>query len=131
MRGKVFLIGFEQGEVEKIRKALKGFDVYEIPEYCRDWALQEIIEKADKLEGSGDWHVKRFFLMHEIGNDDVKNIIKKIRAMKIGRMIFASTTPTSLTWKLDDLIKEWIKEDNYFQEMQASRFYLDIKLGKG
>ncbi len=34
----------------------------ELPSYCRDWVLSEVIEKADSLEGSGNWHERKFFL---------------------------------------------------------------------
>ncbi len=129
MKGKIFVIGFGRDEVEGLRATLDGFNVYEIPEYCRDWILQEIVEKADKLRGSGNWHVKKFLLMHNVSNNEVKDIISRVRSLNLGRVIFATTTPTSLTWKLDDLIKELIKEDDYFQQMQRARsakFYLDL-----
>lgn len=126
MKGRVFLIGFGRREVESIREALKDFDVHEIPEYCRDWVLQEIIEKAEELRGGGDWHVKKFLLMHDVNNEDVKEIMGRVKALEPGRVIFATTTPASLTWKLEDLIKEWIEEDEHFRQRQSSRFYLDI-----
>lgn len=126
MKGKVFLIGFEKEDVERLREALKDFYVHEIPEYCRDWILQEIIEKADKLRGNGNWHVRKFLLMHDVDSEDVKAVIKMVKAMGHGRVVFATTTPTSLTWRLEDLIKEWLEEDEHFRQMRRSRFYLDI-----
>ena len=131
MRGKVFLIGFEKEDVGRLREVLGEFDVREIPEYCRDWILQEIVEKADKLRGDGNWHVRKFLLMHDVDNEAVKDIIGRVKALGHGRVIFATTTPASLTWRLEDLIKEWLEEDEHFRQMKRSRFYLDITGGKG
>ena len=130
MKGRVFLIGFEKEEVERIRNVLEGVHVHEIPEYCRDWVLQEIIEKAEELRGGGNWHVRKFLLMHDVSNNDVKGIIRKVKALKLGRIIFATTTPASLSWQLEELIKEWLEEDEYFRQMQSLKFQLDLG-GKG
>jgi hypothetical protein len=130
----IFLIGFGENEVGLIKEALSGYKIYEIPEYCRDWVLQEIVDKAEKLEESGNWHWRKFLIMHNLENHEVKDVITKVKALKVGRVIFATTTPTSLMWRLEDLTNELIKEDEYFQQLQMikkqkSRFYLDI--GKG
>ncbi|MCD6559687.1 DUF3783 domain-containing protein [Palaeococcus sp. (in: euryarchaeotes)] len=129
----IFLIGFDEKEVEIIKKTLKEYRVYGIPQYCRDWILQEIVEKAPKLEGDCNWHARKFFLMHNLEDTRVKEVLEKIKSLNLGRIIFATTTPTSLTWRLEDLMGEWIKEDEYFQELRrrkASRFYLDVEIGK-
>lgn len=128
----ILLIGFDDEEVEAIRKALGEHHVYGIPQYCRDWVLQEIVEKAPGLEGDCNWHARKFLLMHDVPG--VKEILKKVKGLNLGRIIFATTTPISLTRRLEDLIGEWIEEDEYFQELRrrkASRVYLDTNIGKG
>lgn len=130
----IFLIGFEEDEVGLIKGTLRGYEIHEIPEYCRDWVLQEIVDKAERLEGSGNWHGRKFLIMHDLENHEVKDVITKVKALKVGRVIFATTTPTSLLWKLEDLANELIKEDERFQQLhmmkkQRGRFYLDIEKG--
>ena len=69
--------------------------------------------------------------MHDISNESVKEIIRKVRSLGIKEIIFATTTPTSLSWMLEDLLKELIREDEYFRKLKEEQkkmktFYLDI-----
>jgi len=130
----IFLIGFDKNEVKKIRELLSEFKVYEVPQYCKDWSMQSIVEKAEELEGSCNWHLKKFILMHNLKNPQIREVLAKIKSLNLGRIIFATTTPTSLTWKLEDLLEELIREDEYFQELKRkkakqNKLYLDT--GKG
>lgn len=129
----IFLIGFSEDEVKLIRDAFAEVPVYEIPSYCRDWVLSEIIEKADSLEGSGNWHERKFFLMHNLSNDEVKEALGKMKSLGFRGVIYATTTPTSLTMKLDELIEEWLEEDAYFRQLRRMKRgpYLDIGGGTG
>ena len=128
----VFLIGFSEGEVGTIREALSNTEVHEVPEECLGWKLREIVEK--RPEGSGNWHERRFLIIHG-SNNFIKRVISAVRPLKLGGIIFVSTTPISLERTLEDLIGEWIEEDEYFRayrrmKAQASKgSYLDI--GKG
>ena len=130
----IFLIGFDKNEVKKIRELLSEFKVYEVPQYCRDWAVQSMVEKAEALKGSCNWHLKKFILMHNLKNPQIREVLAKIKSLNLGRIIFATTTQTSLTWKLEDLLEELIREDEYFQELKRrkakqNKLYLDT--GKG
>jgi len=137
MVGKVFLVGFGENEAERVVDALKGLDVFEVPEYCRDWVVADIVEKAENLDGSCQWHLRKFVIMHDVDNETLKGIIRAVRSLDLGRVIFATTTETSLTWKLEDLLNELVEEDEYFQAMRRAReeaerrkgLFLDI--GKG
>ncbi|WP_054841481.1 DUF3783 domain-containing protein [Thermococcus peptonophilus] len=127
----IFLIGFFEDEVKLIRDAFNGVPVYEIPSYCRDWVLSEVVEKANSLEGSGNWHERKFFLMHDLSNDEVKEALRKMKSLGFrGGVIYATTTPTSLTMKLDELIEEWLEEDAYFRQLRRMKRggpYLNIR----
>ena len=130
----IFLIGFNEDEVEEIRRMLSEFRVYEIPQYCRDWVVQAIVERAKELKGSCDWHLKKFILMHNLENPQIREVLSKVKSLNLGRIIFATTTSTSLTWKLENLLEELVREDEYFQKLRRmrtkqSKLYLDI--GKG
>lgn len=126
----ILLIGFEQEEVSRVKNALSEFDVYEVPEYCRDWIVEEVVAKAPTFQGSGNWHWRKFLIMHDLSNEEVTRVIKVVRSQGISP-IFATTTPTSLTWKLEDLLNELIREDEYFRKLREEKqkmksFYLDI-----
>ncbi|MCD6372660.1 MAG: DUF3783 domain-containing protein [Thermococcus sp.] len=137
MGGKVFLIGFGRDEVERVAEVLRGLNVFEVPEYCRDWVVADMVEKAENLNGSCQWHLRKFVIMHDVDNETLKGVIKAVRSLDRGRVIFATTTETSLTWKLEDLLNELMEEDEYFRAMRQAReeakrrknLFLDI--GKG
>ncbi|ACJ16306.1 hypothetical protein, conserved [Thermococcus onnurineus NA1] len=129
MGGKVLLIGFNEDEVEKIMDVLNGLDVLEVPEYCRGWIVGEIVTKAEKLRGSSYWHLRKFVIMHDVDNETLKGVIKAVRSLDLGRVIFATTTETSLTWKLEDLLNELMEEDEYFQAMRWARRQVSERKG--
>ncbi|MDV3103135.1 DUF3783 domain-containing protein [Thermococcus waiotapuensis] len=114
----IFLIGFSEEEVRLVRDAFGNVPVYEIPAECRGWVLSEIIEKAGSLKGSGNWHGRKFFLMHDLGNEEIKDILRKMKSLGFREVIYATTTPNSLTMRLDDLIEEWLEEDEYFRRLR-------------
>ncbi len=130
----VFLIGFSEEEVQRIRGALKGVSVHEVPKECLTWRLGEIVER--RPDGRGNWHERRFLITHG-DNELIKRVISAVRSLRLGRVIFVSTTPISLGRTLDDLIQEWIEEDEYFRAYQRARRgikgkggpFLDIKKG--
>ncbi|USG99148.1 DUF3783 domain-containing protein [Thermococcus argininiproducens] len=127
----ILVIGFEKEEFSRIKEMLDEFEVYEVPEYCRDWIIEEVVEKAPSFEGSGNWHWRKFIIMHDIPNESVKEVIGRVRSLGIKEIIFATTTPTSLSWMLEDLLKELIREDEYFRRLKEEQkkmktFYLDI-----
>ncbi|ASJ09363.1 hypothetical protein A3L11_09025 [Thermococcus siculi] len=119
--GKVLLIGFGPAEVEAIRDSLGGLDVFEVPEYCRDWVVSEVVERAEELSGSSQWHLRKFVIMHGLDNETLKGVIKAVKMLNPGRVIFATTTETALTWKLEDYLEELMAEDEYFQAMRWAR----------
>ena len=120
MSGKVLLIGFPREEVKALREVLP-VPVFEVPEYCRDWVVGEVVEKAEKLSGSSYWHLRRFVIMHGLDNETLKEVIRSVKALNLGRVIFATTTETSLAWKLEDLLNELMAEDEYFKAMRWAR----------
>ncbi|ASA77623.1 DUF3783 domain-containing protein [Thermococcus sp. 5-4] len=136
MSGKVLLVGFLPDEVERLREVL-SVPVFEVPEYCKDWAVSEVVDKVEELSGSSYWHLRKFVIMHDVGNETLKEVIHSVKSLNLGRVIFATTTETSLTWKLEDLLNELMAEDEYFKAARWAReeaekrkgLFLDI--GKG
>lgn len=128
----ILVIGFEKEELSKLKNILSDFKIYGIPEYCRDWVVEEVIEKAPSFKANSNWHWRKFILMHGIPNEKVKEVMERVRLLGILDVIFATTTPTSLTWKLEDLLNELIREDEYFRKLKEEKqkmntFYLNIR----
>ena len=128
----ILVIGFEKEEFSKLKNILSEFKIYGIPEYCRDWVVEEVIEKAPSFKANSNGHWRKFILMHGIPNEKVKEVMERVRLLGILDVIFATTTPTSLTWKLEDLLNELIREDEYFRKLKEEKqkmntFYLNIR----
>ena len=68
----ILVIGFEKEEFSKLKNILSEFKIYGIPEYCRDWVVEEVIEKAPSFKANSNWHWRKFILMHGIPNEKVK-----------------------------------------------------------
>jgi len=128
MNRGVLLIGFSEDEALAIR-GLFDFGVFEVPGYCRDWVLREIVERAEGLAGSSQWHLRKFVIMHNLSNEEIKAVMGRVRPLAGGRVIFATTTPTSLNWKLEDLLRELMEEDEYFQAVKWAREQASKKRG--
>ena len=128
MNRGILLIGFSEDEVRAVRELFE-FGVFEVPEYCGDWVLQEIVDKAETLSGSSHWHLRKFVIMHNLSNEEIKAVMGRIRPLIRGRGIFATTTPTSLEWKLEDLLRELMEEDEYFRAMKWAREEASKKRG--
>ncbi|AFK23106.1 DUF3783 domain-containing protein [Pyrococcus sp. ST04] len=108
---KVYVIGFNKEEVEELKRKIG--EVICIPEYCRDWVLASIISQ-EKLEGRCNWHLRKFVIIHGGSKDDIEKIIRIVKS-KFKDVIFATTSPTTLTWRLEDLLKELIREHEYLK----------------
>ena len=128
MRRGILIIGFSEDELADIR-GLFDFDAFGVPEYCRDWVLQDVVDKAETLSGSPQWHLRKFVIMHNLSNEEIKEVISKLRASSNERIIFATTTPTSLGWKLEALLEELMEEDEYFKAMKWAREEASKKRG--
>jgi len=62
---------------------------------------------------------ERVIIMHNFEKGEVSKLLKVIReAFPDKEFIFASTTPTNLEWKVQDLIGELKKEHEEFKKMK-------------
>ncbi|HRB91457.1 MAG TPA: DUF3783 domain-containing protein, partial [Fervidobacterium sp.] len=61
---------------------------------------------------------ERVIIMHNFEKGEVSKLLKVVReAFPDKEFIFASTTPTNLEWKVQDLIGELKKEHEEFKKM--------------
>ena len=62
---------------------------------------------------------ERVLIMHNFEKGEVSKLLKVIReAFPDKEFIFASTTPTNLEWRVQDLIGELKKEHEEFKKMK-------------
>lgn len=62
---------------------------------------------------------ERVVIMHNFEKGEISKLLKVIReTFPDKEFIFASTTPTNLEWKLQDLIGELQKEHEEFKKMK-------------
>ncbi|ASI99019.1 DUF3783 domain-containing protein [Thermococcus celer] len=128
MNGKAIVIGFTPGEMEMLREALR-IPAFGVPEDCKECLVSEIFERAETLNGPSDWHQRKFVIMDGVDNETIKHVISSVKSLRLGRVIFATTTENSLGWKLKDLLEELMAEDEYFQAMRWARKEAKKKTG--
>ncbi|WP_297506957.1 DUF3783 domain-containing protein [Thermococcus sp.] len=131
---RLLLIGFPEEEVQRILKET-GIPVIPVPEHFKGLKVREILERT--CEKAGIWTDRKFVIMHGVDNETLKRVISIVRGISRERVIFATTTETSLEWPLERLLHELIQEDEYFRAMREAKKqvprgpYLDLGIGKG
>ena len=108
----LIVIGFKDDDIDFLREI---DDVYPISKSLLGMTLGDIIEKRPKenytvVEG------RKIVIIHNISRENIKRILGSVREKFGNEVIFATTTPTSLKWKVGELIKELMEEDAYFRK---------------
>jgi len=112
----ILLIGFRDDEVERIEEVL-GEEVFSVGEGGLNREVSEVLSSPRGYHGYADVGGK-FLIMHEIPGERVGEIVKGVKGV-VGEVIPATTTPTSLRWRLSDLLEELKKEDEYFRSLRS------------
>lgn len=115
----LIFIGFGDEELDKIKKYIDISDIFSINSASKTVLVSEIINNIEKYVGDGNWHTQKFVLMHELTNQDIKNVLSVFKQLGMKDVIFATTTPTSLNWTLQRLLDELIEEHEYFKNRRA------------
>ena len=110
------VVGFKKDEIEEL---MNIDDVYSISKTVLDMPLKEIIENRPEVnftvvEG------RKFVIIHNVPKENIAKMINSIRDKFGSDIIFATTTPTSLNWKVSDLLQELLEEDTYFRNRRVS-----------
>lgn len=108
----LLLIGFENEEIEKLKEIFKN--VIAVSKDMEEMKLSEVIEKKEEGRG-GRLGQQRIVIMHDIPKEEIGSTINSIKKMIDKHIIFATSTPTSLQWKIRDLVEELLEEDRYFR----------------
>ncbi len=114
----ILLIGFEKEDIDRIKDSLKDSEVFTLSQDSRNVVLKDIIENVGGYLGDCNWSDTKFVLMHDIDNEGIKRTLSVFKNLEMRDAIFATTTPTSLTWKLNDLLNELIEEHEYFKKQK-------------
>ncbi|MGQ9855193.1 MAG: DUF3783 domain-containing protein [Fervidobacterium sp.] len=65
---------------------------------------------------------EKIIIMHGFEKAEILQLMRVVKENFQGEeLIFASTTPTSLTWKVQDLIEELKSEHEEFKKMKAAK----------
>ena len=113
----LLLIGFPGDEIERLRG--KYTDTISISAEMEDRVLEDIIKEGKSAENYQVLGEQRMVIMHNVSKENLSKIMSEIRK-EIGKhIIFATSTPTSLKWKVSDLMEELLEEDRYFREQRA------------
>ena len=73
-------------------------------------------------ETGGASQNKKVVLLHNFEKSEILKLMKAVKETFPGEeIIFASTTPTSLEWKVKDLIDELNKEHEEFKKMKQNQ----------
>jgi len=77
--------------------------------------MDEDYKKLDDIETTGK---EKVIIFHGFSKEELPAIMKAIKdtAGKGADIIMAVSTPTSLEWKLNDLIAELTREHEYFKK---------------
>ncbi len=108
----LILIGFKD---EELRRIAERFETcIAVPRGKEERKLEEIIQNPPEYSGQrlGE---QRIVIMHAIPKDNISKTMRELRKIVNEHIIFATSTPTSLQWKLRDLINELLEEDAYFR----------------
>ncbi len=109
----IILVGFENEEVELIKNNVNE-KIRVVSKEEEDETLENII-KMEKQPGYEPLGEDRVVIMHELEKEKIRELIGTIRKIIPSHLIFATTTPTSLKWKIGNLIQELKEEDRYFR----------------
>ncbi|SHN58678.1 DUF3783 domain-containing protein [Fervidobacterium gondwanense] len=65
---------------------------------------------------------EKIIIMHGFEKPEILQLMRVVKENFQGEeLIFASTTPTSLTWKVQDLIEELKSEHEEFKKIKAAK----------
>lgn len=107
----LILVGFEEDELKNIDD-----EYYAVSNEYKDWTIEKLIAETPGSEKYTPIKDGKFVIMHDLPNEVISKIMRGIRDKVNGHVIFATTTPTSLKWKLKDLLEELKEEDAYFHK---------------
>lgn len=113
----ILLVGFSEGEVESIENAL-DCEIYSIGKDALGMEVSSIVKSPQQYAGLCDAG-QRYLIVHDEPSGRLSELISAVRKVSKGRVVPATTTPTSLNWKLGDLLEELRKEDEYFMRQKG------------
>ena len=114
----LILIGFRESEIETLREHHLGV-IYSVGAGAKKASVMDIVNDIEKFTGDGAWHERKFVIMHGLDNEGIKNTLSVFKNLGLRDVIFATTTPTSLTWTLENLLNELIEEHEYFKRQKS------------
>ncbi len=113
----LLLVGFTEEEIRVIKKRIRE-KIMVLREGDKDRVLEDII-KSESSRGARRLGEDRFVIMHDVPRERISEVMRGLREIVPFHIIFATTTPTSLQWKLNELLQELKEEDLYFSRQRG------------
>ncbi len=120
MKKKILIYGLSQDEKIKLKE--EGLHLHEIHEGNAQGTLQEIIDEVDiPFQGEHLAPAKIMIFSGFEPDDDLKDLISKIRRESVFGAIMALTTKTNLTWRFCDMISHLFEEREENKQIEKER----------
>ena len=108
----IIAVGLNQKELEKLAeidevRCVSGAD---LDVKLEDFILNPRSAHCERLDGS------KIVIMHDVPRENLGTLMRSVRKVLDGHVIFATSTPTSLKWTIRNLIAELEAEDEYFRK---------------
>ncbi len=120
MTKKILIYGLNQEEKTKLKE--EGLQLHEIHEGNAQGTLQQLIDEVEvPFEGDHLASAKIMIFSGFDPDDDLKNLISKIRREYVFGSIMALTTKTNLTWRFCDMISHLFEEREDNKQFEKER----------
>lgn len=129
MTKKILVYGLNDDE--KIKLKQEGLHLHEIHEGNAQGTLQELIDEVDiPYDGNHLASAKIIIFSGFEPDDDLKDLISKIRREYVFGAIMALTTKTNLTWRFCDMISHLFEEREENKQFEKERrAKLEMEMG--
>lgn len=120
MTKKILVYGLN--EEEKTKLVHEGLNLHEINEGNAQGTLQELVDEVNvAYQGEGLAEAKIMIFSGYEPDDDLKELISKIRRELVFGAIMALTTKTNLTWRFCDMISHLFEEREENKQIEKER----------
>lgn len=120
MTKKILVYGLN--EEEKTKLVHEGLNLHEIHEGNAQGTLQELVDEVNvAYDGEGLAKAKIMIFSGYEPDDDLKELISKIRRELVFGAIMALTTKTNLTWRFCDMISHLFEEREENRQIEKDR----------
>jgi hypothetical protein len=120
----LLLVGFSKKEQDQVTGALEGklaeLKVVFATEDAGEETLGDLLGREAFFGRGSEARLERAVVMSGISQRELHTIMQLYKGLGLPSPLWAALTPTSETWKLNNLLKELSAERKAFQERKGS-----------